>query len=171
MRRLPIANPCPENWDSMQAAGNRRFCDKCEKHVHDLSSMTPRQAAELVAAKRSKLCVRFLHDGKDVLHLSPAPADPTRLVHGIAAGLVAGIMASCTPHGSPPVETYDWEEKVTVAAQVRLVQIPDAAGLAEPCQPNANEHPRRSGVLGTPIPPAQPVMGDFPIEEVVGDGL
>lgn len=178
MRKLPIADPCHENWDAMRPEGARRFCETCQKHVHDLSSMTPRQAEQLVADERRRLCIRYLHDGADIVHLAPAPDDGARQIQwsgGIAAGLVAGVLASCTPHGKPEVETYAWEEPTVAASVHDGMVIPEEQAIAdEPCgltEPQTEQDPARHApikgmrkLMGKPAPRVE-------LEEVVGDGL
>ena len=56
---VPIPSPCPADWNAMTGDARKRFCSTCDKHVHDLSAMTERQAR--VAAKPGS-CVRYAHD-------------------------------------------------------------------------------------------------------------
>ncbi len=47
----------------MQRGDKSRFCSECKTAVHDLSAMTKREAADLLAApENASLCVRYLHD-------------------------------------------------------------------------------------------------------------
>ena len=77
MRRkdLHIATPCHESWDAMDGAHATRFCGQCDKHVHDLSAMTQREADALLHSNQ-RLCVRYTstQDG-EVLHTDSQ--DPT----------------------------------------------------------------------------------------------
>lgn len=171
----------------MRPEGTRRFCEVCDKHVHDLSSMTPGQAQRLVAEDRRELCVRYLHDGEEIVHLAPAPREPTRSLPagiGVAAGLVAGLLASCTPHGRPAAESYEWEERAVPASVHDGVVIPaaeDAVG-DEPCattEPEPDSTHRaikgKRKLMGKPAPRIVIDGGDGGdqggLSEVVGDGL
>lgn len=106
---LPIHDPCHENWDAMQEAdGKRRFCESCDKHVHDVSAMTEHEAWSVLseASKRGRVCVRYVTDGetgriKFKVETVPAPA-PTAFssmlaAAGIAATLLAGGCTSSEP--------------------------------------------------------------------------
>jgi hypothetical protein len=58
---LEVRKPCPANWDDMAGDGPVRFCEHCQKRVHDLSAM-PRDAAErLVCQNAGRLCVRLAY--------------------------------------------------------------------------------------------------------------
>lgn len=35
--KLKIPSPCPANWAGMTKEEGGRFCDQCEKKVHDFS--------------------------------------------------------------------------------------------------------------------------------------
>jgi hypothetical protein len=147
--------------------------------------MTPGQAERLLADERRDLCVRYLHDGEDVVHLTPAPREPVPTAGwgaGVAASLVAGVLASCTPHGKPAVESYDWEEQAVAASVHDGMVIPAAEDVVgdEPCgteEPEAEETPKHPPVKGLRKKMGKrkaPVLDD-PIQgglaEVVGDGL
>ena len=63
MRMLPIARPCRESFDAMRGDDKTRFCEKCEKHVYDLSARTEEEARALFREKRGeRTCVRFAKD-------------------------------------------------------------------------------------------------------------
>jgi len=55
--QITIPEPCHQDWDAMRPEGQRRFCDQCTKHVHDLSAMTDAQARSVMAS--GDVCVRF----------------------------------------------------------------------------------------------------------------
>ena len=59
MRMLPIAKPCRESFADMPGDEKTRFCDKCQKHVYDLSARTEEEARALFLEKRGeRTCVR-----------------------------------------------------------------------------------------------------------------
>ena len=57
--RVRIAAPCKAEWMQMHGDERVRFCDQCKLHVYNLSAMTQREAARLVASTEDRLCVRF----------------------------------------------------------------------------------------------------------------
>ena len=64
--RVSIVKPCKADWDGMVAGeGHQRFCDSCQRVVHDLSTLTPKEAAALVnRSADSGLCARIGYDAR-----------------------------------------------------------------------------------------------------------
>jgi hypothetical protein len=56
---ITVPVPCQASWDGMRGDDRVRFCSKCRQRVYNLSEMTRKAAAALVAAKEGQLCVRF----------------------------------------------------------------------------------------------------------------
>src|SRR5258708_1371474 len=70
--RITIPKPCGADWDSMIGNDQVRFCDHCNLHVTNLSSMTRQEAMRLVARSKGHLCVRFIQrSGGGVLTKTP----------------------------------------------------------------------------------------------------
>jgi hypothetical protein len=89
-RVLPIARPCPESFEGMPGDDRRRFCARCNKHVHDLASHTEEEARALFARSAgARPCVRV-----------------TRDAHGRvlfrAAGLAAAVSLAACAAAPPP---------------------------------------------------------------------
>ncbi len=82
----------------MAGEGRERFCDRCEKTVHDLSSRTEREARALMreAARRGeRVCVRFAKT-------------PEGTVRFRGVGLAAAIsLAACTAPVDPAAPRAD----------------------------------------------------------------
>ena len=57
---IKIQSPCSESWDEMQGSDTVRFCSHCAKNIHDLSTMTRREAQKIVADSNGNLCVRYI---------------------------------------------------------------------------------------------------------------
>ncbi len=73
--QVQIANPCPANWEEMSGSGSVRFCQHCQKHVHNLSMMSRSDAEQLVCHSAGKLCVRYQPDAQGhVMTLDYAPS-------------------------------------------------------------------------------------------------
>ena len=96
---LPIAEPCHEDWDAMQPRERGRFCDRCSKDVHDLSSMTEDEARAFLRERAgTRVCVNYRHheDGRIQFRA------PSRVAAAAAAALAASALAAaCTPHDPP----------------------------------------------------------------------
>ncbi len=58
--QITIPQPCDADWDSMTGNDQVRFCEHCNLHVNNLSSMTRRDAMRLVARSKGRLCVRYI---------------------------------------------------------------------------------------------------------------
>jgi hypothetical protein len=61
---LQVDNPCTADWQLMPGDDRVRFCDHCQRQVHNLSAMTEDEAVRLVCAQAGELCVRFSRDPK-----------------------------------------------------------------------------------------------------------
>jgi len=55
--RLRIVNPCPVDFNAMRNDGQARFCDKCNKHVYDLTCMSGDEVRAFVS-RRGRICGR-----------------------------------------------------------------------------------------------------------------
>jgi hypothetical protein len=113
LRQLQVAKPCHENWDAMSGDDQRRFCDACGCHVHNIADYTADEATELLA-QPGRVCTRIIRDEqKGILTKS---GWLSRLAVASAA---AAMAAGCVPHQEveppPPVvgklATYDVEAK------------------------------------------------------------
>lgn len=59
---IEVRTPCPADWEQMAGDHTKRFCQHCQKHVHNLSAMPADEAERLVCESAGKLCVRFARD-------------------------------------------------------------------------------------------------------------
>lgn len=44
-----IASPCTMRWEDMEGDDRTRFCSSCSLHVHNISTLSPSEAEELLA--------------------------------------------------------------------------------------------------------------------------
>jgi hypothetical protein len=59
---LKILEPCQERWEEMSGDDTRRYCERCEHSVTDLSTLTEKEAeAALVGGP---LCIKMTRDAK-----------------------------------------------------------------------------------------------------------
>src|SRR5262245_61842697 len=79
---IQVAQPCPAAWDEMEGDHRRRFCDRCQKHVHDVSAMPQDEAERLLCESAGSLCVRFARDAESgrviTLDYRPKPTTTRR---------------------------------------------------------------------------------------------
>ena len=101
MRReeLTIETPCAKDWTGMKPAdAKKRFCDECKMHVHDLASLSKREAKTLLSGDATEgLCIRYLYDqhGEVVFRDDPRLVRPNALVR--AKRFVVGAAAVALP--------------------------------------------------------------------------
>ncbi|PCC67008.1 hypothetical protein SAMN02745121_08649 [Nannocystis exedens] len=103
-RNVEIKSPCHESWDAMHGDDERRFCDVCAKHVHNLSAMTRQAASDLLRAHKGEhLCVRYSNqeDGQ----IAFRDTVPVSRLRPVRTAFAAMLLAACTPHGDgPPIQ-------------------------------------------------------------------
>ncbi|MDC0723228.1 hypothetical protein [Nannocystis bainbridge] len=64
IRSLRLNFACDEDWHAFAGDAKVRRCETCETAVHDLSTLTRREATALFQRPpASGLCVRYQHDG------------------------------------------------------------------------------------------------------------
>ncbi|HEX7720507.1 MAG TPA: ankyrin repeat domain-containing protein, partial [Pyrinomonadaceae bacterium] len=94
--RITIPAPCDADWDAMIGNDQVRFCEHCNLHVTDLSSMTRPEAMRLVARSRGRLCVRYIQraNGDILTKEIPQQLYPiSRRVSRIAAGAFSATLS------------------------------------------------------------------------------
>ena len=55
-----ISKPCPANWNDMTGDDNRRFCEHCQLHVHNLTAMDETERVALLAGRTGRTCVAYV---------------------------------------------------------------------------------------------------------------
>jgi len=90
--RVSFPKPCSERWDDMRPKGCNRFCDKCEKTIHDLSELTLDEAEDLARSRR-EICVRAKVGSGGVVELK-AGRGTRRMVAAIGASIGIAAISS-----------------------------------------------------------------------------
>lgn len=92
---LTVNSPCTAEWDSMAGNEQVRFCEHCEKSVHNLSAMTRKDALRFVRANAVGVCVRFYSDPRGRTLHEPATKlhRITRRASKMAAGAFGAALA------------------------------------------------------------------------------
>lgn len=57
-----MTNPCTKQWDDMQPAGPGRYCDRCDKHIVDLTGKSDAELIRFFKKKKDNVCGRLLAD-------------------------------------------------------------------------------------------------------------
>jgi uncharacterized cupredoxin-like copper-binding protein len=104
---IDIKSPCAADWDEMVGNDQVRFCSHCNLSVHDLSTMTRKEAMQLIIKSKGKLCARYVRrpDGRVqttdlVLHqISAVKRRVSRLAAGAftAALSISASVVAATP--------------------------------------------------------------------------
>lgn len=155
---VQITAPCEEDWERMSpdAGGRKRFCDACNKQVHDLSAMDERSAEAFWAATaRMDICISYLSDEHgQLLFASPAPQAFVELGRvrvraqpkpsprrSLAAASLGAALAACTPHGEEltPLEIDEQVLEEASAPSPPPVVVPPARELDPPTRELTDE--------------------------------
>ena len=57
---LEVQTPCPKLWEELHGGEQRRFCEECQLHVHNLSAMSSRERERFVARSGSgRQCIAY----------------------------------------------------------------------------------------------------------------
>ena len=77
--RVSVEKPCTMDWNKMFGNEEVRFCEHCAKSVHNLSTMTRKDAERLVEKSNGNLCIRYYTDKNKKIAFADAPVQITRL--------------------------------------------------------------------------------------------
>lgn len=96
--RLRIASPCPSNWEQMNGDDRVRFCEMCNLHVYNISQMTRKETAALIASTEGRLCARLFRrsDGTIITKDCPVGLRAIRRRMAKVAGAVFATIVSVT---------------------------------------------------------------------------
>jgi len=56
---ITVASPCPVAWGDMTGDERKRFCNKCNLNVYNLSAMTKAEAESVITNTEGRVCARF----------------------------------------------------------------------------------------------------------------
>ena len=155
-RTLPIADPCT----AFRPEPGKSFCDKCEKHVHDLSAMTRREAERFLGAHvGERICVAYRSRKDGSILVKPEP-------RMIGVVLMALGLAACTGY-APEIQHPDdgcrdahgYEIDCKMAGRSDVLVTPEVDPLAD-----AEPHSQPESL--PPPPPVEPVLAPEPVDGV-----
>lgn len=97
LEQIHIPAPCSQSWEAMTGEEQARFCEHCQKSVHNLSAMTRPEAERLVTRLGGNLCVRIeaRADGSIITREVPTKTGLAR--RGVFANVsyAAALLLSC----------------------------------------------------------------------------
>jgi hypothetical protein len=118
LNQIGVRQPCTADWDAMRGDERVRFCEGCQRHVHNLSAMPREEAERLICEAAGRLCVRFAQSASgEVLTLNYQEAKPHARrrfwgLLGIGGVLAAGAsyavadrLRPAPPPAPPPTAT------------------------------------------------------------------
>ena len=98
--QVRVGTPCDASWRDMPGSDQRRYCDQCDLHVHNLAAMQRAEAEALLAERGEgkRLCVRVEYEADGSLITADSrlgsSAGPMKIA---AAALALGAgLASCS---------------------------------------------------------------------------
>src|SRR5690348_5730193 len=59
LEQIDVPNPYPADWNAMTGDRRGRFCQHCQKTVHNLSAISRDEAERLLCQAAGSLCVRY----------------------------------------------------------------------------------------------------------------
>lgn len=121
--RLQIPKPCHEDWSTMNATEQGRFCQLCKKEVVDFTAMSDRAVLNYFSAGAPNICGRM---AKSQLNRSLAiPAEPRKIWWkywmGVAASLLLFFSKSQAQQrtmGTPVIQTTGITKDTTVKGKI-----------------------------------------------------
>jgi hypothetical protein len=130
VKQLTIANPCRESWNAMAGDDTQRFCNLCNRSVHDLSALTRRDAADLLANNAGKVCGRISYDerGNQIFTKERSPIE--RLMQISVLGASAMASAAAAPSCEVKVRVVDPTGATIPKAIVKVSKAADAEAVS-----------------------------------------
>ena len=100
LEQIDVPVPGPADWNAMTGDRRGRFCQHCQKTVHNLSAMSRDEAERLVCQAAGSLCVRYAVSATGNVMTLDYPAISGKRgwswrvwsVVGLAGALVAGVV-------------------------------------------------------------------------------
>ncbi len=133
---IHIPEPCHEDWNAMQPDAKGKFCNSCNKSVHDFSDKTDMEIRTiLMEYKDQKVCGRFKKTqiGRPLqisININDLPKDMSiTKAFGIALFIVFGTMLfSCTDEKGQKVDTIEITN-TSLAGTIDLMNPPPVENL------------------------------------------
>jgi hypothetical protein len=93
---LEIKSPCSADWNAMTGDDRKRLCAMCDKHVHNLSALTRREALEFAKKSDGSECIGYsLRADGSMVNKAPWTLRMVRWLWAPCAWLLAMCFGSC----------------------------------------------------------------------------
>ncbi len=133
--QVTIHTPCDVEWSTLERRAKGRFCGHCNKLVHDLSSLSEREARKVLASVSETLCVRYLHDETGEIYFAERLVPPKRLTRGRAGALAIAAPLLIQACGGADFDPSEFENCAPTASSAPTQAFADA-GPPAPVDPN-----------------------------------
>lgn len=154
---LRVASPCPADWAEMSGTEQVRFCDQCQKHVYDLTVMSPEEVVEVIEATEGKFCGRLYQRQDGRVLTDDCPVGLARVLQKArrrgyqAAALAVGLMASAAAlllHG-------DRQSPKVFGPDTPVTRVIEAIEVRTPPEPPEPPPPLMGDIVTEPPPRLQ----------------
>jgi len=127
--RLEHTFVCDKDWDELTGTGKERHCAQCDRHLHNLSLYTEREAHKLATQllKEESFCAVFELEGDRILFKQEAPSRIPRAV-GVAA-LAIPLLAACDERSEVKPQAVSAQSEVVAQDSPSTPPEPGAAAL------------------------------------------
>ena len=171
---IDIPEPCSEDWETLAGDERARHCERCTKHVHNLSVLTEDQIVELVA--RDNVCISLELDHKGEVISADSKRRPAGRASRVLVTAALTALAACgrgdrmnpgfnRMGGSPPVAAIPVAPTASAGPASSVTPATPSTAVADPVPvPSANlGKPMRLGgappiprrlLPGRSVPPA-----------------
>jgi hypothetical protein len=136
--KIQINSPCASNWDEMVGNDTVRFCRHCDLSVYNLSSMTRRQAEDLIARANGRLCVKYFRNVNGSVVTTDSASQSSRLTARFIAGTFSVLLSfnSSVMAQSPLPNTGARQAELTVTKNTSAGTQPSASLSGRILDPN-----------------------------------
>ncbi len=164
LENIRIASPCRADWNAMVGDERVRHCNKCEKQVFDLSSMTRAEAEVLIIEKAGGLCARYYErpDGTILLADCTIAAGAARRRKLVAAAslVLLGTGAGVAKHRHDRIDAEVTDLGLAPPREMTRSRFANTARAdAPPPAPVLELAPLITGELGGTFPSEDVKMG------------
>ena len=149
--RMIIPAPCEADWDSMFGNDRVRFCEHCNLHVTNLSTLTRQEAVRLVARSEGRLCIRFIRRADGSVLTKHVPEKLHRIRRRVSQ-IAAGVFTASLSLSSAVAQTSSINPK---PAEIVLNQL---------LQEKQKETAAVANLRGTVLDPNGVVIPGAPVE-------
>jgi hypothetical protein len=126
LANIHIASPCPAEWSRMVGDERVRHCAECDLNVYNLSAMTEREAAQLIAKNEGqRMCLQLYRRADGTILTQNCPwslRTIKRKTVQVASALLTAVMSVSTAfarpqpqeNSHPAIENNQWGSSVQV---------------------------------------------------------